>query len=67
MTLLPKMMPNDRQMTGKCALLNLKQIKSAVKITPNEEVETFEKAADLDGRKVLKGEKTKGKVFKLIA
>ena len=60
MTLLPKMMPNDRQMTGKCALLNLKQIKSAVKITPNEEVETFEKAADLDGRKVLKGKKPKG-------
>ena len=54
-------------LTGKCALLNLKQIKSAVKITPNEEVETFEKSADLDGRKVLKGEKTKGKVFKLIA
>ena len=47
----------------KCALLSLKDIKSAVKVTPNEEVQTFEKSADQDGRKASKGEKPRGKYF----
>lgn len=49
-------------LTDRCALLKLKEVKSAVKVTPNEDVETYEKAADADGRKVSKGTKPKGSI-----
>ena len=52
-------------LVGKCAILSLKDIKSAVKVTPNEEVQTFEKSADQDGRKASKGEKPRGKCFSI--
>ena len=52
----------NENLVDKCALLTLKEIKSAVKITPNEEVQTFEKS-DQDGRKASKGAKPKGKFF----
>ena len=52
-------------LVGKCAILSLKDIKSAVKVTPNEEGQKFEKSADQDGRKASKGEKPTGKCFSI--
>ncbi|KAK3704128.1 hypothetical protein QZH41_019027, partial [Actinostola sp. cb2023] len=45
---------------SKCAMLTLQKVDNPVYLAPNDQVETFDRSADVDGRVVAKGTRPKG-------
>lgn len=48
------------KLTDKCSTLELQHVLSAVKVVPNDQLQTFQKSADFHGRVVAKGKRPKG-------